>query len=173
MDNYEVAINGTILAAQILGIEAPEVQFFYNQNYSKRGINSVFLKEKYIIAFNEEWIKQASPLEIQITCFHETRHAFQWKCINGEYLGSRKISSEIVDIWNSEMNNYKQPTSDEIPEEFYLKQKIEIDAIAFAHYQMNKLFEVKTFIPKMIYQEVKNRIDILIDIDLTTQGGLK
>jgi hypothetical protein len=103
----------------------------------------------------------------------QTRHAFQWKCINGEYLGSRKISSEIVDIWNSEMNNYKQPTSDEIPEEFYLKQKIEIDAIAFAHYQMNKLFEVKTFIPKMIYQEVKNRIDILIDIDLTTQGGLK
>ena len=49
MDNYEVAISGTNLAAQILGIEAPEVQFFYNQNYSKRGINSIFLKEKYII----------------------------------------------------------------------------------------------------------------------------
>lgn len=29
MDNYEVAISGTNLAAQILGIEAPEVQFFY------------------------------------------------------------------------------------------------------------------------------------------------
>ena len=28
MDNYEVAISGTNLAAQILGIEAPEVQFF-------------------------------------------------------------------------------------------------------------------------------------------------
>jgi len=103
MDNYEVAISGTNLAAQILGIEAPEVQFFYNQNYSKRGINSVFLKEKYIIAFNEEWIEQASPLEIQITCFHETRHAFQWKCINGECLEVNAVDPEIVDIWKSEM----------------------------------------------------------------------
>lgn len=76
MDNYEVAISGTYLAAQILGIETPEVQFFYNQNYSKRGINSVFLKEKYIISFNEKWIVQTSPPEIQITCFHEARYAF-------------------------------------------------------------------------------------------------
>jgi hypothetical protein len=28
MDNYELAINGTNYAAQILGIEAPEVQFY-------------------------------------------------------------------------------------------------------------------------------------------------
>lgn len=28
MDNYEVAINGTTLAARILGIETPDVQFF-------------------------------------------------------------------------------------------------------------------------------------------------
>ena len=53
------------------------------------------------------------------------------------------------------MYNYNQPTSKDIPEEFYLKQKIEIDAIAFAHYQMNKLFEVKTVIPKIITSEVK------------------
>ncbi len=28
MDNYEVAINGTTLAARNLGIETPDVQFF-------------------------------------------------------------------------------------------------------------------------------------------------
>jgi len=28
MDNYQVAINGTKIAARILGIETPEVQFF-------------------------------------------------------------------------------------------------------------------------------------------------
>lgn len=77
MDNYQIAINGTKLAAQILGIETPDVQFFYNQNITKKGINSMFMKDKYIIAFNEEWIEQANPLEIQITCFHESRHAFQ------------------------------------------------------------------------------------------------
>lgn len=158
MDNYEVAISGTNLAAQILGREAPEVQFFYNQNYSKRGINSVFLKEKYIIAFNEEWIEQASPLEIQITCLHETRHAFQWKCINGECLEGKAVDLDIVDIWKSEMYNYNQPTSKDIPEEFYLKQKIEIDAIAFAHYQMKKLFEVKTVIPDIIKDKVERTV---------------
>ena len=158
MDNYEVAVSGTNLAAQILGTEAPEVQFFYNQNYSKRGINSIFLKEKYIIAFNEEWIEQAQPLEIQVSCFHETRHAFQWKCINGDYTGNENIDLKLIEIWKSEMNNYNQPTIKDVPEEFYLKQKIEIDAIAYAHYQMNKIFEVKTFIPDIIKDKVANAI---------------
>jgi len=56
------------------------------------------------------------------------------------------------------MYNYNQPTSKDIPEEFYLKQKIEIDAIAFAHYQMKKLFEVKTVIPDII----KDKVEITI-----------
>jgi len=150
MDNYEVAISGTNLAAQILGIEAPEVQFFYNQNYSKRGINSVFLKEKYIIAFNEEWIEQASPLEIQITCFHETRHAFQWKVITGEYAGTEVIYPIMIQKWKDEMSNYNSPTKKDIPEEEYLKQAIEIDAIAFAHKMMLENFGVKTVIPECI-----------------------
>lgn len=165
MDNYQVAINGTSLAARILGIETPDVQFFYNQNYSKRGINSIFLKEKYIIAFNEEWIEQANPLEIQITCFHETRHAFQWKCIIGEYSGDKNIDPETIEIWKNEMSNYNQPTSGDIPEEFYLKQKIEIDAIAFAHYQMKKLFEVKSVIPDII----KDKIDHICNL---FEGGM-
>ena len=76
MDNYQVAISGTRLAAQILGIETPDVQFFYNKDLTKKGINSIFLKDEYIIAFNEEWIEQANPMEIQVTCFHESRHAF-------------------------------------------------------------------------------------------------
>lgn len=76
MDNYKVAINGTTLAARILGIETPDVQFLYNQDLTKKGINSIFLKVKYIIAFNEEWIEHADPMEIQVTCFHESRQCF-------------------------------------------------------------------------------------------------
>ena len=83
MDDYQVAINGTSLAARILGIETPDLQFFFNQDLTEKGINSIFLKDKYIIAFNEEWIEQANPMEIQFTCFHESRHAFQWEVING------------------------------------------------------------------------------------------
>lgn len=154
MDNYEVAINGTTLAARILGIETPNVQFFYNQDMTVKGINSIFLKERYIIAFNEEWIDQADPMEIQVTCFHETRHAFQWKLITGEYKGESNIDSKTIQIWKEEMNSYNSPTKKDIPEEEYLRQKIEIDAIAFAHLQMNELFEINTIIPDLIKDEV-------------------
>lgn len=154
MDNYEVAINGTTLAARILGIETPDVQFFYNQDMTEKGINSIFLKERNIIAFNEEWIEQANPMEIQVTCFHETRHAFQWKLITGEYKGESNIDSKTIQIWKEEMNSYNSPTKKDIPEEEYLRQKIEIDAIAFAHLQMNELFEINTIIPDSIKDEV-------------------
>lgn len=150
MDNYEVAINGTTLAARILGIETPDVQFFYNQDLTKKGINSIFLKEKYIIAFNEEWIEQANPMEIQVTCFHESRHAFQWKVINGEYSGSEVVDSLTTQKWKDEMKNYNSPTKKDIPEEKYLMQAIEIDAIAFAHKMMLEHFGVKTLIPDCI-----------------------
>lgn len=162
MDNYEVAINGTTLAARILGIETPDVQFFYNQDLTKKGINSIFIKEKCIIAFNEEWIEQATPMEIQVTCFHETRHAFQWKLINGEYQGSNNVDSKTIEIWKNEMSNYNSPTKKDIPEEEYLRQEIEIDAIAFAHLQMNKLYNVKSVIPDIIKMEVNEIIKSII-----------
>jgi len=152
MDNYQVAIKGTGLAARILGIETPDVQFFYNHVMTAKGINSIFLKEEYIIAFNEEWIEQADPMEIQITCFHEARHAFQWKCINGEYRA--KIDQETIQTWKEEMSNYNQPTQSDIPEEDYLKQEIEIDAIAFAHFQIYQLYGLKTIIPSEISENV-------------------
>ncbi len=155
MDNYEVAINGTTLAARILGIETPDVQFFYNQDLTAKRINSIFLKEKYIIAFNEEWIEQANPMEIQVTCFHESRHAFQWKLITGEYQGDSNIDSKTIQIWKEEMSNYNSPTKKDIPEEEYLSQTIEIDAIAFAHFQMKKIYNVTSFIPVSIKKEVK------------------
>lgn len=121
---------------------------------TEKGINSIFLKERYIIAFNEEWIEQANPMEIQVTCFHETRHAFQWKLITGEYKGESNIDSKTIQIWKEEMNSYNSPTKKDIPEEEYLRQKIEIDAIAFAHLQMNELFEINTIIPDLIKDEV-------------------
>jgi hypothetical protein len=158
MDNYEVAINGTTLAARILGIKTPDVQFFYNQDMTAKGINSIFLKERNIIAFNEEWIEQANPMEIQVTCFHETRHAFQWKLIQGEYQGDSNIDSKTIQIWKEEMNSYNSPTKKDIPEDEYLIQKIEIDAIAFAHLQMKKIYNVTSFIPVSIKKEVNEII---------------
>lgn len=93
-------------------------------------------------------------MEIQVTCFHETRHAFQWKLIQGEYQGDCNIDSKTIQIWKEEMSNYNSPTKKDMPEKEYLSQKIEIDAIAFAHLQMNELFEINTIIPDLIKDEV-------------------
>ena len=106
------------------------------------------------LVFNEEWIEEANPLEIQVVCFHETRHAFQYECIDGTYKGKEKVDSETIKIWKQEMSNYNQPTKKDISEEEYLKQSIEIDAIAFAHYQMKRLFNAESVIPEIIKDEV-------------------
>ncbi len=156
MDNYEIAIKGVKFAAHTLEIETPDVQFFSNQSYSSRGINSVFIKDEYIIAFNEEWLEQADPMEVQVTCFHESRHAFQWKCINGEI--QTEIDSLTIQKWKDEMSNYNQPTKKDVPEEEYLKQEIEIDAILYAHLMMLEHLDVKTFIPNVIKKEVNKKI---------------
>lgn len=134
------------------------MQFFYNQELTAKGINSIFLKEKYIIAFNEEWIEQANPMEIQVTYFHESRHAFKWKLITGEYQGESSIDAKTIQIWKEEMSNYNSPTKKDIPEEEYLSQKIEIDAIAFAHFQMKRIYNVTSFIPVSIKKKVNEII---------------
>ncbi len=56
----------------------------------------------------------------------------------------------MIQKWKDEMNNYNSPTQKDIPEEEYLKQAIEIDAIAFAHKMMSEYFNVKTVIPDCI-----------------------
>jgi len=97
-------------------------------------------------------------MEIQITCFHESGHAFQWKIILDEYLGTERINPVIVQKWKDEMNNYNQPTKKDVPEEGYLMQEIEIDAIAFAHKMMLEHFGVKTVIPSLIMKTVEKML---------------
>jgi hypothetical protein len=38
MDLYQVAINGTVLAARILGIGIPDVQLFYCQDFTEKTV---------------------------------------------------------------------------------------------------------------------------------------
>jgi len=130
------------------------VQFFNDLNLTKKGINSIFLKDKWIIAFNEAWIESANHLEIQVTSFHETRHAFQYLVVTGEYKGNEAIDPQIISQWKQEIANYEQPSGVLQNDEDYLKQEIEIDAIAFTHKHMKVLYGVKTVIPKIIEKDI-------------------
>ena len=93
-------------------------------------------------------------MEILITCFHESRHAYQWKVINREYTGTEDVESHTIQKLKDEMSNYNSPTKKDIPEEEYLKQAIEIDAIAFAHKMMLEHFDIKTVIPECIIADL-------------------
>jgi len=155
MDNFEVAMSGVALAARILNIKTPDVQFFNDKKYNEKGINAVFLKDKMIIGFNEIWISSANILEIQTTCFHETRHVFQYLVVSGKYKGKEIIDRATINTWKQEMENYEKPSGVLENDEDYLKQDIEIDAIAFAHCYMNKLFNAKTVIPDLIREKVE------------------
>ncbi len=40
MDNFEAAMSGVALAARILNIKTPDVQFFNDKKYNEKGINA-------------------------------------------------------------------------------------------------------------------------------------
>jgi hypothetical protein len=84
------------------------------------------------------------------------RHAYQGYCIRTQ---SREPKSTL-DKWEYETLNYIMPSgkNNEIDDESYLKQEIEIDAIAFAHKLMLEHFELKTVVPKVIQGLVKNHL---------------
>lgn len=71
-----------------------------------------------------------------------------------------KESQETLEIWSHEINNYEMPsgTNKEDDDQKYLKQEIEIDAIAFAHWLIKKEFDLKTYIPEMIKEDVLTKV---------------
>jgi len=94
--------------------------------------------------------------EVIITAFHEMRHAYQGYCIRTH---SRE-SHETLKLWEYETLNYIMPSgkNNEIDDESYLKQEIEIDAIAFTHKMMLNHFGVKKVLPRSIYKNVQNKL---------------
>ena len=92
-----------------------------------------------------------------MTCFHETRHAYQYHCIKTNSIEDE----ETIKIWKSEFEGYNKPsnTSDSKNDKSYLKQAIEIDAIAFAYYQMKELFNVEVKIPEEIKEFIKAKLN--------------
>ena len=160
MDNYEIAMTGVEIASKILGIKTPEVRFFVNNDINNKGINAVFLKDDNIICFNETWLESVEWLEVMVTCFHESRHAFQHEVINNTYKGKIIVDTETKKIWINETSEYKSKFTNS-SDEIYLMQDMEIDAIAFAHKMMLEHFEIRTIIPDKIKSRVIERLNIV------------
>lgn len=159
MDNFETAINGVKIISKILNIPEPPVSFFNPVEVSNNEITGMYLFESDEIIFNEEWVKRSPWIEVIVTAFHETRHAYQGYCI-------RTKSIESIDTlvkWENETLNYVRPSgkNNDIDDYCYLNQSIEIDAIAFTHKKIFEFFNVKSVIPNMIKASVSARLNEL------------
>jgi hypothetical protein len=159
MKNIKLAIKGIKQASKILRITPPQVHFTYAVDFPNPEITSVYSHAKNYIIFNEDWVEKSSDHEILITAFHETRHAYQYYCIQRSVIED----IEIVKVWEKEFFNYTTPSEQNTPlsDLDYLKQSIEIDAIAFAYDQMKKLYNVKVMIPNEIKDLVLKRVEAI------------
>jgi len=116
-------------------------------------ITALFKFESYEIIFNEDWVLNVPWIEVMVTCFHETRHAYQSYSIKHGI----NESKDILETWKKEQANYNSPSCENKPlsDIEYLRQSIEVDVIRFAHIQIKELFNVKTIIPDIIKDLIK------------------
>ena len=158
MNNLEVAIAGVKIVAKILDFPAPELYIMEQSNLPNQEVTGMYKFDDNEIIFNEDWVLRSDWTEVIITAFHEMRHAYQGYCIRTQ---SREPQSTL-DKWEYETLNYIMPSgkNNEIEDESYLKQEIEIDAIAFAHKMMLEHFGVKTVIPDNIKLQVKRKLSL-------------
>ena len=158
--NFKIAVSAVNKCSQLLNITPPEVYFASGSDFPNPEISSIYRHKDNEIIFNEDWINRSNELEILVTAFHETRHAYQYHCIKTK---SRE-DIETINVWEKEFNQYTSPSGKNTPKSDidYLKQSIEIDAIAFAYYQMKELFDVEVKIPEEIKPQAHMRISEII-----------
>lgn len=152
MTNLDAAILGVKLASKILEIPEPKVFFVDDDNINKNMITGIFIYDDYEILFNETWVLISEWIEIIVTAFHETRHAYQ--CYSIKH--SKNEDKITLENWKNDFENYKTASGTNNPKlDFdYLNQAIEIDAIRFTHYKIKELFNVKTIIPDQIKSKI-------------------
>src|SRR5690554_7616670 len=145
MDNFDMIIAVANIAAKELNFPLPELYLIEIDKLPNKEITGVYSFKDHMVKFNESWVKNSHWTEVAITVFHELRHAYQGYCI----MNKTRETNEVLAKWEYEMNNYIMPSgnNNEIDDEVYLKQAIEIDAIMFAHKMMLEHFSIKTVIP--------------------------
>lgn len=155
MNSLDIAINGVKIASKILNIGEPKVYFISADDLHNKDITAIFLFDEYEIIFNEDWVMSVPWIEVMVTCFHDTRHAYQAYSINHEV----NENKETLELWKKAFDSYNNPSGDNTPisDVSYLRQSIEVDAIRFAHDKIKELFNVKTIVPdeikKLVFKE--------------------
>ena len=122
------------------------VSAFYDQVKSLMGIDAelsfspmdgnnlgAFNPDTNRIELNASYLEKADCKDLLNTILHESRHAFQDKCIATPE--SVTVKQNIIDVWKDNFDNYISPLDDF---EAYANQEIEKDANYFANDVMEK-----------------------------------
>jgi len=106
MADLNVAIKGVKIASLALNIPTPEVYFISKDELPNAKIAGVLINNDYQVIFNEEWVINTSEIEVLITCFHETRHAYQ------SYSIKQNINEpqDLFEKWAYGKSNYIGPS---------------------------------------------------------------
>lgn len=113
---------------EIMGIDA-ELSFTNMSEKVCGGYNSA----TNCIELNSKFLENPDCKELQNTILHESRHAFQQKCIDNP--DSVTVKNNVIEVWKDNMKNYISP---EFDFEAYENQEIEKDANYFADSVMRK-----------------------------------
>jgi len=124
---YAVAI-----AAILLIIEKPDVDFVDSEFFCGSTITSMYVPDHNLILFNQDWLAVSKVEEVILTAFHETRHAYQKAQIDGLSSLKNNENLETVAKWKREFGQYFRPSDQFQDDPRYLGQDIEKDAIEFS-----------------------------------------
>lgn len=158
MDKQKIPLLAVRLASTLFEFgDGIEVKIIDESFFNGKSTFAVATRD-YTIYFNKHFVESSPIEEIFVTAFHETRHSYQFACIDleAEHHQNLDETKERIALWKKENENYYNSEVKNDPK--YLNQDIEMDAIAFAHYLTNKLFGLKTIIPDVIKDKVAKRI---------------
>lgn len=119
-----------------------------------KNVAGLYVDDKYIININTSVVEKFNDMELTALLIHEMRHAYQHLQIKDSSSSHEK--KEVLSKWRMEIADYKDAGQ---YRDQYLTQSIEIDAIAFTAFFVEKFFKMNLLMPEIIKEEVIKRID--------------
>lgn len=149
-------------AMKSLWLDEIILEFRPNGFFKSQNSDAVFLKGSYTIVINEDWLEEVGVVEFTATILHETRHAYQCAQVDFYDYMQYQEPKEKIRQWKLELQNYVPTSGDEHNDLFYMKQSVEIDAVAFEMKMMKDLLDIDLTPHKMIAEDV-SKINIVIN----------
>lgn len=111
-------------AQELLWLEELLLEYRDEKTFNSENVNASFVKKHFVIFLNENWLKEATLVDLTCTILHETRHAYQYSQVEySEYMPYRE-PKEKVEQWKFEFENYTFSRGYEDMDQNYMMQSL-------------------------------------------------